>query len=170
MTLLRAAIAAAILLSVIYRSRRIPVVLEEVARRLKGRVERGGLWRARPLLSGEYQGHCLKIDFPVRWAFSRGQALRLHLAVPAGLELQVRSGHAAEELGFASTGAAQLHYLFETHCGSELLIADGWATMTLRWSWEPEALTPEALMIPITQFVTLVDQIVANSPRPLTSL
>lgn len=169
-----------------HRKRRdLPPALDRLACSLQARqvpARNGGL----PSLQGTLDGRQFQLRFPEPfwwsgYAFSRRMELRFRTPVPGTMRIGRRRHIIGPrrplrdllEVGVpASTACSPVlrvvaQYLFRARDGSELVVKDGWAQMSIHWSLRPERLHPDLVgfaMRYVVEMVRAVEQAGTATP------
>jgi len=140
---------------------RRPKTLTQLAKAVNGHVIPAS--SGRPTIHGKYEGLEIDISFPVRWAASSDQELRVTLRCPATPDCRIRRRHAIDDLTQRSTRAfdpamltERVDYLFSKLRGSDLVIENGIADMSVRWPWTASGLEPHRVMLVLSHIYSLV--------------
>jgi hypothetical protein len=140
---------------------RRPNSLAQLAKAVNGRLlpARGG----RPRIEGTYEGLEIGMSFPVRWAASSDQELRVTFRCPSTPDCRIRRRHAIDDLTRRSTRAfdsemltERVDYVFSKLRGSDLVIENGIADMSVRWPWTASGLEPHRVMLVLSHIYSLV--------------
>ncbi len=140
--------------------------LEQVASRIDGHFRAGGIF-SRPSVSGMYEEAELRLTFPTRFLHNSvqqqvGIRFRTADARPTTIK-RIEPSHDLLGAGVMTPErlsedqmTQRLDYIFRQLEGSDLIISDGWAHMTIAWPYNAAALSPDALFEPIEQVFLLV--------------